>query len=148
MRLWYLTHSDQRMLRRACAFAQSRQSLRCSHTLSMEVDEGPTKNQTSSPTGWLRMWVWRMNLRRTKKCQNIMSWLQWTLQGRIYFREQETQHFHVNPGIKKQNRKQWTLVIMWLWFGTTYTCISYMSLNGATKLILRNKGTYTHPCAM
>ena len=31
---------DQRRLRRACASAQSRQSLRCSHPWSMEVDEG------------------------------------------------------------------------------------------------------------
>ena len=31
---------DQRRLRRACAYAQSRQSLRCSHTQSMIVDEG------------------------------------------------------------------------------------------------------------
>ena len=31
---------DQRRLRRACASAQSRLSLRCSHTWSMEVDEG------------------------------------------------------------------------------------------------------------
>ena len=31
---------DQRMLRRACASAQSGQSLRCSHTWSMEKDEG------------------------------------------------------------------------------------------------------------
>ena len=31
---------DQRRLRRACASAQSHQSLRCSHTWSMEVDEG------------------------------------------------------------------------------------------------------------
>ena len=31
---------DQRRLRRACASAQSRQSLRCSYTWSMEVDEG------------------------------------------------------------------------------------------------------------
>ena len=31
---------DQWRLGRACAFAQSRQSLRCSHTWSMEVDEG------------------------------------------------------------------------------------------------------------
>ena len=31
---------DQRRLRWACAFVQSRQSLHCSHTCSMEVDEG------------------------------------------------------------------------------------------------------------
>ena len=57
---------DQRRIRRACASAQSHKSLRCSQTWSMEVDEGPTKNQTSSPTGLLRMRVWRMSLRRTK----------------------------------------------------------------------------------
>ena len=34
--------------------------------------KGPTKNQTSSPTGWLRMRVWKMNLRRTKSA--IISW--------------------------------------------------------------------------
>ena len=28
--------------------------------------KGPTKNQTSSPTGWLHMGVWRMSLWRTK----------------------------------------------------------------------------------
>ena len=32
----------------------------------------PTKNQTSSPTGWLCMCVWRMSLRRTKS--TIISW--------------------------------------------------------------------------
>ena len=34
---------EQRRLRRACASAHSRQSLRCSHTWSMEVDEGSDK---------------------------------------------------------------------------------------------------------
>ena len=33
---------------------------------------GRTKNQTSSPTGWLRMHVWRMCLRRRKSA--IISW--------------------------------------------------------------------------
>ena len=51
----YAGTDDQRRLRRACASAQSRQSLRCS-----------TKNQTSSPTGWPCMRVWRTSLRRTK----------------------------------------------------------------------------------
>ena len=55
---------DQRRLRRACAFAQSRQSLRCSHTWSMEVDEG--SEQISDMSGCLRKRVWRMSLRRTK----------------------------------------------------------------------------------
>ena len=32
--------------------------------------KGPTKNRTSSPTGWLRMRVWRMSLRRMK-CTTI-----------------------------------------------------------------------------
>ena len=38
----------------------------------MEVDEGSSKNQTSSPTGWLQMPVWRMRLRRTNS--TIISW--------------------------------------------------------------------------
>ena len=46
------------------------QSLRCLHTWSMKQTKGPTKNQTHSPTGWLR--VWRMSLRRTKSA--IISW--------------------------------------------------------------------------
>ena len=40
MRLWYLSHRRKRKLRRACASEQTRQSLRCSHTWSTEVDEG------------------------------------------------------------------------------------------------------------
>ena len=62
------------MFRRACASpAQSHQSPRCSRTWSMDVDGGSgAKTQTSSPTGWLHMRVWRMNLRRTKS--TIMSW--------------------------------------------------------------------------
>ena len=34
--------------------------------------KGPTKYQTSSPTGWLHMRVWRLHLRRTKSA--IISW--------------------------------------------------------------------------
>ena len=34
--------------------------------------KGPTKNQTSSPTAWLRMHVWRMSLRKMKSA--IISW--------------------------------------------------------------------------
>ena len=64
---------DQWRLRRACAFAQSRQSLRCLHTWTMEVKKGQTKNQTSSLTGWLLMRIWRMNLRRTKSAK--ISWV-------------------------------------------------------------------------
>ena len=64
---------DQRRLRRACASAQSLQSLCCSHTWSMEVDEDTTKNQTSSRTGWQGMRVWKMSLRR-KISVIIWSW--------------------------------------------------------------------------
>ena len=53
IRLWYI--GDQRMLRRACASAQYHQSLCCSLTSSMEVNEG----QKSSLTGWLRTRIWR-----------------------------------------------------------------------------------------
>ena len=37
-----------------------------------KLTKGPTKYQTSSPTGWLRMRVWRIRLRRTKS--TIISW--------------------------------------------------------------------------
>ena len=37
-----------------------------------KYSKGPTKNQTFSPTGWLRMRVWRMSLRRSKSA--IVSW--------------------------------------------------------------------------
>ena len=56
---------DQRRLTRAYAFAQSRQRLHV-RTWSMKKDEGSDQNQTSSPTGWLHMRVWRRCLWRTK----------------------------------------------------------------------------------
>ena len=40
---------EQRRLRRACASAQSRQSLHCSHTWSMEVDEGSDQKSGIQP---------------------------------------------------------------------------------------------------
>ena len=40
---------DQRRLRRACACTQSRQSLRCLHTWSMEVDEGSDQKWHLAP---------------------------------------------------------------------------------------------------
>ena len=63
---------DQRRLRRACAYAQSRHSLRCSHIWSMEVDEGSNQKSDIYPTGWLPMRFWKMSLRRTKS--TIISW--------------------------------------------------------------------------
>ena len=69
----YLSYhiGNQRRLRRACsASAQSHQSLRCSHTWSMEVDEG--SDQNSSSTGWLHMSIWRMSLRRMES--TIITW--------------------------------------------------------------------------
>ena len=63
---------DQRRHRWACTSVQSSQSLRCSHALSMEVDKRSSQNQTSSPTGWMRMRIWRMSLWRTESA--IISW--------------------------------------------------------------------------
>ena len=39
----YIT-SEHRRHRRVCAYAQTRQSLRCSHTQSMDIDEGSVQN--------------------------------------------------------------------------------------------------------
>ena len=63
---------DKWWLGLACASVQSHQSLHCPHIWSMEVDKGSAKNQTSRATGWLRMHIWWMSLRRTKSA--IISW--------------------------------------------------------------------------
>ena len=61
---------DQRRLRRACASVQSRQSLRCSHTWSMEVDEGSDKkNQTLSTSEWMHTRS-KIEFRQDEKCQS------------------------------------------------------------------------------
>ena len=69
MRLWYLLH-------RGPAKAQASLRIRAvspepSLFANMNYGSRP-KNQTSSPTGWLRMRDWRMSLRRTKS--TIISW--------------------------------------------------------------------------
>ena len=43
----------------------------CTHAV-WKSKKGPTKDQTSSPTGWLRMLVWRMSLPRMISA--IISW--------------------------------------------------------------------------
>ena len=72
MRLWYLSHrrpskagepAHSRCLARAFAV--------CTHE-EWKQTKGPTKIQTSSANGWLRMRVWRMSLQRTKSA--IISW--------------------------------------------------------------------------
>ena len=87
MRVWYLS------LRRT-AKAQTRLRI---HVISPEpllfahMNYGSrrwmTKNQTSSPTGWLRMRIWRMNLRRTKsaKISWLGSYIVWTAMKRYFF---------------------------------------------------------------
>ena len=42
---WYISYCQQQRLRGACAHAQTRQCLRCSHNQGMDVD----KDQTSDP---------------------------------------------------------------------------------------------------
>ena len=75
---------DKRRLRRACASAQSRQSLHCSHTWSMEEDEGSYKNQTSNPH-WMAAHVRLKNeFTEDEKCHNLMSWLKWQSQFPIW----------------------------------------------------------------
>ena len=65
MRLWYLSH-------RRPAKAQASLRIRAvspEPSLFLHMKYGSrrkTKNPTSSTTGWLRMRVWRMNLRRTE----------------------------------------------------------------------------------
>ena len=69
---------DQRRLRRACISAQSRQSLRCSHTWSMEVNEGSDQNiRHLAPLDGcacaFEEWVYGGR----KVYHNLMSWLKY-----------------------------------------------------------------------
>ena len=61
---------DQRRLRQACASAQSCQSLRCSHTWSMEIDE-----EFDQKSDILCHCVWRIELTEDEKYHNLMRWL-------------------------------------------------------------------------
>ena len=73
MRLWYLSHTwpvKAQASLRICAV--SPEPLLFAHMKYGSKRKGLTKNQTSSPTGWLCMRVWRMSLRRTKSM--IISW--------------------------------------------------------------------------
>ena len=63
---------DQQRLRWAwhpCSLARA--FTVCTHEVWKKT-KGPTKNKTSSSTGWLHMRVWRMSLWRTKSA--IISW--------------------------------------------------------------------------
>ena len=68
---------DQRRLRRACISAQSRQSLRCLHTCSMEVDRG-CNQKIRHLAAWMAAHVRLKNeLTENKKYHNLMSWFNW-----------------------------------------------------------------------
>ena len=61
--------SDQRRLRRAWASAQSRQSLRCSRTWSMDVEEGSHQKSDIQPH-WMAAHACLKN--EYEKCHNLM----------------------------------------------------------------------------
>ena len=63
---------DHRRIRRSCTSARSARLFAVRTHATWKKTKGPTKHQTSNPTGWLRMCVWRMSLRRTKS--TIISW--------------------------------------------------------------------------
>ena len=68
---------EQRRLRRDCAFAQSRQSLRCSHTWSMEVDERSDQKSDIKPQ-WMAVHTRLKNeCTEDETCHNLMRWLKY-----------------------------------------------------------------------
>ena len=76
---------DQRRLRQACASAQSRQSLHCSHTWSMEVDEGSDQKSDIWPH-WVDTHARLKNeFTEDKKCHNLMRWLNFTCNKLCFF---------------------------------------------------------------
>ena len=64
---------DQRRLRRACASAQSRQSLCCSHTWRMEVDEGSDQKIRHLPHCLAAHARLKNEFTEDEKCHNLMS---------------------------------------------------------------------------
>ena len=66
---------DQRRLRRACASAQSRQSFHCSHTGSMEVDEGSDKKSDIFPHWMAALVRLKNDFTEDEKNHNLVSWL-------------------------------------------------------------------------
>ena len=66
---------DQRRLRPACASTQSRQSLRCSHTYSMEVDEESDQKSDilrHKMAAYARL---KNEFTEDEKYHNLMRWL-------------------------------------------------------------------------
>ena len=68
--LWYLSH--RRPAKAQASLRNRAVSPEPSLFARMKKTKGPTKNQTASPTGWLRMHVWRMSLQRRKS--TVISW--------------------------------------------------------------------------
>ena len=75
MRLWCLSHRRPAKAQASlhiCAVSLEPSLLAHIKCRRRRSFKGPTKNETSSPTVWLRMQVWRMSLRRTESA--IISW--------------------------------------------------------------------------
>ena len=73
--LWYLSHRRQRRLRRDCAATRSHQSLRSSHTWSMEVDERSDQKSDIWPH-WMAAHARLKNeFTEDEKRHNLMRWL-------------------------------------------------------------------------
>ena len=66
---------DQPRLRQACASTQSRQSLRCSHTCSLEVDEGSDQKSDIYPHWMTAHALLKTEFMEDKKYHNLMRWL-------------------------------------------------------------------------
>ena len=66
---------DQRKLRRFCASAQSRQSLRCSHTWSMELDEGSDRKSDIYLHRMAAHASLKNEFMKDEKYHNLMRWL-------------------------------------------------------------------------
>ena len=72
MWLWYLSHRRPAKAQTSLHIPAASPEPSLFTHMKYGKTKGPTKNQTSSPTGWLCMHVWRMSLQRTKS--TILSW--------------------------------------------------------------------------
>ena len=73
----------QRRLRRACASVQSRQSLRCSHTWSNEVDEGSDQKSGTYPHWMAAHGRLKSEFMEDEKCHKLISWLIYSIHCKL-----------------------------------------------------------------
>ena len=84
-RIWYLSPSEQRRFRRACAFAQSRQNLRCSLIQAVSQEEPSDRKPDPKPLWMAGHAQLKFVMTECSKTQIRLTGLKWWINVFIYF---------------------------------------------------------------